>query len=127
MVVLNFVGYIVFGKGDSNSYITEYEVTEEEYKKILESYKSQKFIHMEDDQSLSDICRKIYNKAGEVDMAELKSDEDYLNDLMSDYLDLDPEDEEFDYSDEDIQDMMESFWRRVVDYPEEFEELEEDI
>lgn len=126
MIKLNFNGTIVFGRGDSNTYITEYEVTQDEYNRLLESYKSQKYMRLCDDDSLSDVYGKVYQKAVEIDIDELKWDEDYLNDLMSDYLGQDPEDEDFEFSDDDIYDMMESYWTRYVGYPEEFEKIELD-
>ena len=78
---------------------------------------------LEEDDSLSDIYSKVYQRAVEIDVDELKEDEDYLADLMSDYLGLDPDDEDFEYSDEDIWDMMESYWTRHVGYPEELDQI----
>ncbi len=122
-MIVTFGAYVHYGKLDSSDYEVDVDVTEEEFRRVIESAKTHD--RFSEDDSVKDIYDKVYAAALALDLNEIKRWPDLydLADRMASHLGISEEEAETrNFSDEEITEMLENEGIRRVSYPVNIEE-----
>ena len=117
-----FRAYVSYGKLDTVEYEVDVDISEEEYRRVVESAKTH--MRFSEDPDVGDIYEKAYHAALRLDINVLRDLPEELNEKMTYHLGINKnESEKREYTDDDIAQMLKSEGSRCIGYPEEMEDL----
>ena len=70
LITMNYWSIVIKTNVNTGGSLIDFEVTEEQFQRIEESYKTGKFEYMTDDPELKDIIALFYNEAYEPELEE---------------------------------------------------------
>lgn len=123
-----FAYTLVLGKLDHVPCIVDVEISEDEYRRIKESFDSGNYMSMEEDFSLEDITDKVYEASLAFDASVYPDLQDELIQLIMDSKDVDDDEAEEiaeSISMDEIKEMLDDLYPRIIGYPTEFSDDEE--
>ena len=116
MKVVVFPYYVNFGGGDSVDAEVEVKLSEKDYQRLVKSANAVPRWHLDEDDEIVDIYRKVYAAIVKQNKIEFQEDPELIEDFLEDYDDYE---EGMKITTEMVEEYLDQFIVGIT-YPEEF-------